>query len=164
MGTTELRRLTDEQLHAFATDGVVKIPGALAPDVAAEVLAAVDARLAGGNDLGGMDRRMWATDPAFRRFAFETDLAGYAAQAMASAAVRIYFDQIFVKPADTPEKYFHWHQDHPFWAVTGDQVCSTWVALTSASVASSALEFVRAPTARASPTGPTSRRTTPPRA
>lgn len=143
MGTTELRQLTDAQLHAFATDGVVKIPGALAPDVAAEVLAAVDARLAGGNDLGGMDRRMWATDPAFRRFAFDTDLAGYAAQAMASAAVRIYFDQIFVKPADTPEKYFHWHQDHPFWAVTGDQICSTWVALTSASVASSALEFVR---------------------
>lgn len=143
MGTTELRHLTAEQQQTFATDGVVKIPGAIDPDVAAEVLAAVDRRSGAGRDMGGMDRRLWAIDDDFRRFAFDTDLAAYAADAMGSDVVRIYFDQIFVKPADSPEKYFHWHQDHPFWAVTGDQVCSTWVALTPATVASSALEFVR---------------------
>ena len=38
---------------------------------------------------------------------------------------------------------FVWHQDRPYWAVDGTQICSSWLALTAADVSSSALEFVK---------------------
>ena len=90
----------------------------------------------------GMTRRLYRDNEEFRAFAFESGLATLAAQATASDTIRLYFEQVFVKDPGATE-VFHWHQDNPFWPISGTQVCSTWVALTAASVESSALEFVR---------------------
>jgi ectoine hydroxylase-related dioxygenase (phytanoyl-CoA dioxygenase family) len=138
------RRLSDEDLARFGADGVIKVAGAVTPDMAERMLAAVDRVLATPGAAGGtgMDRHLHPHDPEFASFVHGTDLAALAAQATGSEAIRIYFDQIFVKEPEI-DRYFHWHQDHPYWPIRGTQVASTWVALTRATVASSALEFVK---------------------
>lgn len=140
-----MRTLTTSEIQAFRRDGIVKVPGAVPPDLAAEMLASVDRVLGapGATGMFGMDRRVYARDEQFASFLYRSELASLAAQAMGSETIRIYFDQIFVKESNTEDQVFHWHQDHPFWPIRGEQVASTWVALTEASVQASALEFVK---------------------
>lgn len=140
-----MRTLTPSEIETFRRDGIVKVAGAVPPELAAEMLAAVDRVLAAPEATGlfGMDRRVCARDEQFASFLYRSGLAALAAQAMGSETIRIYFDQLFVKEPNTEDKVFHWHQDHPFWPIRGEQVASTWVALTAATVQASALEFVR---------------------
>jgi ectoine hydroxylase-related dioxygenase (phytanoyl-CoA dioxygenase family) len=140
-------QLSDEQKAAYSRDGIIHIKGAVDAGWIERMLHAVnrvttDPDTGLDRDSGGLARRLYVDDPEFRAFAFETDLACLAAQALQSEDARLYFDQIFVKRPEV-DSAFPWHQDHPFWPIRGTQVCSTWVALTSASVESSALEFVR---------------------
>ena len=139
------RQLTAAERDAFSRDGVVHIRGAVDPALAQRMLGAVDRWIAGSSEGAprglGMDRRVYAHDDEFRSFVFESGLAAIAGDALDSEQVRIYFDQIFVKGAETA-RVFPWHQDHPYWPIRGTQVCSTWVALTAATVEASALEFV----------------------
>lgn len=138
-------RLDEAQRVAFQRDGVIKVPGALPSAAVEAMIAAVDRWQASPEATGafGLDRHLYPRDDAFRSFVFDLGLAELAASAMLSERVRIYFDQIFVKQGGTDDSVFHWHQDRPFWPIDGTQVCSTWVALTEASVAASALEFVK---------------------
>ncbi len=109
-----------------ACDGVVKVPGAIDVSTVEQMLAAVERWLASPDSAGGtgMDRRVYAHDDAFSAFVFDTDLAALAADALDSERIRIYFDQIFIKPAGAVERYFHWHQDQPFWPILGSKVAS----------------------------------------
>lgn len=147
-------RLTTLQIETFRKDGCVLIPSAVADNDVARVLEAVD-RLqttpskhganvtkAGNPGQYFLDRYLYPTHPDFEAFVTDLDLAAVAAQATDSEKVRLYFDQVFVKEPGTEEQ-FSWHQDRPFWAVEGEQICSTWLALTRADAAGSALEFVR---------------------
>lgn len=138
------RVLTGEEIARFRADGVVKVPGAVDPATAGRMLGAVDRLLASPASRGGtgMDRHLHPHDEEFRSFLHTTDLPAVAAQALGSQAIRIYFEQIFVKGPEV-DRPFHWHQDHPYWPIRGTQVASTWVALTSSSVEASALEFVK---------------------
>lgn len=145
--------LTDDQIEAYRRDGVVHLPGAVAPDLVEEMVAAVERVMAAPSRFGGtitepgqpgrffQDRHLFPTDETFRRFLHATPLAAMAAEATGSATVRAFYDHVFVKDPGTREN-FVWHQDRPYWAVDGTQVCSTWVALTAADARSSALEFV----------------------
>lgn len=149
-----MRKLTPEQIDRFETDGVVHLPGAVEPSVIAEMTTAVDDAIAAPSRHGGsmtapgdpgmffQDRYLFPHNPAFADFLHRTPLAAMAAAAMDSSTIRVYFDHIFVKDAGT-EDNFVWHQDRPYWAVDGTQICSTWLALTPADAASSALEFVK---------------------
>lgn len=149
-GTVELN---DDQLAEFRRCGVIHIPGAVDGETITRMIEAVEAAIAapsrfGGNitspDRPGMffqDRYLFPTNPVFRSFLYETPLAALAAMATGSSTIRAFFDHIFVKDAGT-EDNFVWHQDRPYWAVDGTQICSTWLALTAADASSSALEFV----------------------
>ncbi len=144
-----MRELTADEKATFDRDGVVLIKGAVETEMVCRMLAAVDrlieTPIPGMEDVKrgtGMDRHLFADHDDFREFVFGTPLARLAAQATDSQAVRIYFDQIFVKEANAPG-VFSWHQDHPYWPIGGTQVVSTWVALTPATVEASALEFVK---------------------
>ena len=146
--------LTDDQVLAYRDDGVVHVPGAVDAELLARMTEAVEAAIAAPSRFGGsmtapgapgmffQDRHLHPHDPAFRALLDDNPCAAIAAQAMGSEQIRLYFDHVFVKDPGTEEN-FVWHQDRPYWAVDGTQVCSTWVALTPADAASSALEFVR---------------------
>lgn len=146
--------LRAEQVESFRRDGVIHLRGAVDQDLVARMIEAVDEVMANPSRFGGsmtrpgrpgdffQDRHLHPDNPTFRELLRDLPLAATAAQAMASERIRIYFDHIFVKEPGTEEN-FVWHQDRPYWAVDGTQICSTWVALTESDVASSALQFVR---------------------
>jgi len=149
-----VRRLTDEEIGRFRSDGVVHVPGALGTTTAGEMLAVVEDLITAPSRRGGsmtplgnagmffQDRHLFPRDQRFRDFLDDPTLAAMAADATGSDQIRCYFEHVFVKDPGTEEQ-FVWHQDRPYWAVDGTQVCSTWVALTAADADSSALEFVR---------------------
>jgi ectoine hydroxylase-related dioxygenase (phytanoyl-CoA dioxygenase family) len=49
---------------------------------------------------------------------------------------------VFSLAANTAKDKYYWHQDQPYWACQGKQVCSVWLALTDCTADSGALEFV----------------------
>jgi len=87
------------------------------------------------------DLFMWQEDRDFRDFVFDSPAAAIAKTMMRSRSVRFYFDQLFVKEPQTAAPS-PWHHDQPFWPVSGNQVCSIWLALDPVTKASSGLEYV----------------------
>lgn len=151
-----IRSLSPDEVRAYARDGVVPVRQAIGADWTDRMLRAIDAIAAQpageyvadtgrGGDVRSRSfdgRYMWRQHADIRAFAFEAGLGRLAGQAMGATAVRFYFDHLFIKEPRT-EAPTPWHQDIPYWPFTGQQVCSTWVALTANDVESSALEFVR---------------------
>lgn len=74
------------------------------------------------------DAGVWPRVPEYREFLFDSPAAEIAAQLMGSRKVNLFFDNMFVKDARTPE-VTPWHHDMPYMPVEGDQVCSLWLAL-----------------------------------
>ncbi len=140
----------------FQRDGVVVVRQAISTDWVERMTRFAQAQLEApsrwGNDQpeasgrGGRlftDRYLWRTHADVRAFAFESGVAALVGQLMGSTTARLYFDHLLIKEpstlAPTP-----WHQDAPYWPFAGRQIASAWVALTRATVAGSAMEFVRA--------------------
>lgn len=146
--------VSDELAATFATDGVVKIPGAIDQSFIDDVLTVADKQLRDpgewitdtnpGATTGRLftTRYLWPTDPAIHRFAFESGVAELAGRLMGATSTRLYFDHLLVKEPDTTNAT-PWHQDIPYWPFLGKQICSIWVACSDATVAESSLEFVR---------------------
>lgn len=66
--------------------------------------------------------------PKFRRFALESPAAAIAGQIMGATRVNFFYDQLLVKEPGTAERT-PWHQDQPYWALSGYQICSVWLPL-----------------------------------
>jgi ectoine hydroxylase-related dioxygenase (phytanoyl-CoA dioxygenase family) len=79
--------------------------------------------------------------PKFRRFALESPAAEIAGRVMGASRVNFFYDQLLVKEPSTRERT-PWHQDQPYWAVSGRQVCSLWLPLDPVSE-EVAVEYVR---------------------
>ena len=148
------RRLTDREISAYQQDGVALIKAAIDKSWLVALDAVVDAQLKSPsrwvNDANPgaatnrlfTDRYLWRDNATVRDYVFNSGCAEIAAQAMESRQVRFYFDHLLVKEPRT-EAPTPWHQDVPYWPFLGKQICSVWVALTDATVAGSAMEFVR---------------------
>lgn len=144
-----MRNLSADEKATFEREGVVLVEQAIEPKWIDRIIDAVDAELeveveglSKNQRSQGMAHHLFPHNPDFETFLHELGLARLAAQATDSHTVRAYFDQIFIKPANS-DGVFQWHQDAPFWPIGGDTVVSTWLALTSNTAESSALEFVR---------------------
>jgi ectoine hydroxylase-related dioxygenase (phytanoyl-CoA dioxygenase family) len=81
------------------------------------------------------------TNAAFKEFAMHSPLAEHAAALMKSRVARFFYDQLFIKEPGTLSPT-RWHNDMPFWPLTGADLISCWVALTPATIASSGVEYV----------------------
>ena len=79
--------------------------------------------------------------PEFDRFMRESPAAEIAARIMGSSTVRYFDDHMLIKEPGTAKRS-PWHQDQPYWAVSGRQVCSVWLPLDRVSE-DVAVEFVR---------------------
>lgn len=64
----------------------------------------------------------------FREFVHKSPAAQIAGTIMQSDKVNFFYDQLIVKEPNTAERT-PWHQDQPYWAVSGRQVCSIWLPL-----------------------------------
>ena len=88
------------------------------------------------------DRYMWTFDAAFRDFVLHSPAAAVAGALMRVDKINLFYDHLLVKEpgAEAPTP---WHQDLPYWCVSGDQTCSIWLTLDSIGRDNGPLEFVR---------------------
>jgi len=141
--------INQDLIDQFEEDGAVCIRGAIAPDMAASVLAHIDELVESDEDRwttirngGFCDRRLWPTMPWMYELCANSPLPGQVGQLMRSSEARLYFDHIFLRDAGTEQKT-PWHQDRPYWPFQGTQIASAWVALTACDKESSSLRFIR---------------------
>lgn len=138
MNRRPLRPIADSDRAAYARDGIVCLRGMFesdwiafmqdwveramaAPGPQAEDYVAKDGR---GRFFGDLD--IARRHEGFRRFVAESPAAEIAGRVMGAAKVNFFYDQLLVKEPGTSERT-PWHQDQPYWAVAGRQVCSIWL-------------------------------------
>ena len=150
----EQRKLSEEEVASFRTNGVVKVSGAVDPSWIPELLAVADGQLTKPskwvNDVNAgasenrlfTDRYLWRHNDVIHRFVHDSGCARLAAQAMGSNSARFYFDHLLIKKVNTPT-ITPWHQDAPYWPFRGKQIASIWLALTPVTVEGSGMEFIR---------------------
>ena len=85
--------------------------------------------------------RLWEHHETFHRYCTQSPLPLLAARLLRSTRVNLFYDQLFVKEADT-DSPTRWHNDQPYWPVRGRQVLSFWLALDPVDLTSGGLEFV----------------------
>lgn len=137
----------------FARDGVVVRRGLIDDGHLESLRAAVDRAMASPgpeaiefNDRGSAgrffgDMFMWLRDGAFRAAFFETRAAAAAGMLMGARHVHLFYDQIFAKEPGTPRRT-PWHQDAPYWPVTGDMLATVYVALDDIDAENGGVEYV----------------------
>ncbi len=128
----------EAEIADYERDGVVCLRGVFGPDWIDAMRAAVEDAMAdpgpfaeeyadpasGGRFFGDLD--VWRRQPMVRRFVLESPAAELAGRIMQSQTSTFFYDQLLVKEGGTPERT-PWHQDQPYWAVSGRQVASLWV-------------------------------------
>ncbi len=130
-------RITEHDIAAYKRDGVVCLRGVIGLDWITLMRAAIDAAMfapgpfaeeyadaaGGGRFFGDLD--VWRRQPDFRRFVMESPAAEIAGRIMQARSATFFYDQLLVKEGGTPNRT-PWHQDQPYWAVSGRQVVSIW--------------------------------------
>jgi ectoine hydroxylase-related dioxygenase (phytanoyl-CoA dioxygenase family) len=141
--------ISEDLIERYERDGAVCIRGAIDTEVAASVLANIDALIADTNDRwttirdgGFSDRHLWPSMPWMYEFCADSRLPEIVGRLMRSSEARLFFDHTFVRDAGTTQNT-PWHQDRPYWPFQGSQIASIWVALTACDRESSAVQFVR---------------------
>ena len=144
--------VSPEQVAAFGRDGAVVLRGLLRPAEVALLREGIEANLAhpsarakvasAREDPGWFieDFCCWQENAAYRRFIFESALGEVGAALMGSAGVRLYHDHMLTKEPGTRART-PWHQDQPYYNISGSQNCSFWIPVDPVSRAST-LEFV----------------------
>ncbi|HEY5636098.1 MAG TPA: phytanoyl-CoA dioxygenase family protein [Burkholderiales bacterium] len=140
MPESPLRAVTDSERATYVADGVVCLRGIFPLEWLAFLDGAIEAAMRapgphaeeytpkGGRGRFFGDLELAERLPAFRRFALESPAAQIAGRVMGASEVRFFYDQLLVKEPGTAERT-PWHQDQPYWAVSGRQVCSLWLPL-----------------------------------
>jgi ectoine hydroxylase-related dioxygenase (phytanoyl-CoA dioxygenase family) len=135
-----LRAITREERDAYERDGVCCVRGVFPGEWLSYLDQAIEEAMAspgphaeeytraGGEGRFFGDLELAERLPAFRRFALESPAAEIAGTIMSASRVNFFYDQLLVKEPGTRERT-PWHQDQPYWAVSGRQVCSLWLPL-----------------------------------
>lgn len=80
----------------------------------------------------------WPTNPDYENILFNSTLPHLAAQLMQSQTVRLYHDHLLVKEPGT-KQVTPWHQDQPYYNVSGRQNVSFWIPVDPVPLASTLL-------------------------
>ena len=130
---------TGEQIDAYRDEGACVVRDAFAPAWLARLEAGLSAAIARPGphaELYGLEGRprffgdlnAWERVDEIRDFMLRSPAAELAGRLMESRTATFLYDQVLVKAAGAQAKT-PWHQDQPYWAVTGRQVCSIWAPL-----------------------------------
>lgn len=155
--------VSDADRHTYATDGVVALRGVLPRDLIGAMAEPVERALADtstttdmtelgaglrgetpddtvGRFRSGVDH--WRHDPAMLAFATGSALAEAIASLLDTPTLSLYEDSVLVKePGATDATVFH--QDHPYFSVDGDAVCTTWIPLDPVTRDTGGMGYVR---------------------
>ena len=86
--------------------------------------------------------RIWQNDSDFAAFCLDSPTVNIAQVFLRASRLNLLYDQLFVKEAGANHPT-RWHNDQPYWPVTGRDVISIWVALDHTTAENGRLEFVR---------------------
>lgn len=144
--------LSSDNVDAFARDGVVCLRSIFDPEWIELLSAGLDAHLerptprarVWDRDAAGRtmfwDSMAWSGVTHYERFVRESPAAALAGRMLGSREINFFFDAVFVRSAgsqfETP-----WHQDEPYWSVSGHDTCTIWMPLVPVAAAN-ALAFV----------------------
>ena len=143
--------ITESEISTYERDGVICLRGVMNPDWIETLRAATDEAMAnpGPNAeiYGDREKRSffgdidtWTRTAGFRSFVLNSPADEIAASVMRSCRATFLYDQLFVKEQRSEDRT-PWHQDQPYWAVKGRQVCSIWAPMDPIEKSSS-LEYV----------------------
>lgn len=145
---TPARSLTSDEIQDFRRDGVVCLRGLYTPEWVARIETALEAArerpappVPGVSATFRSDAFTWHFDDAVRDFVLYGPSAHVAQQVFGSSRVNLFYDQVFIKEALTPDPT-PWHHDASFWPIEGDQIASLWTSVDAVDAESSALEFI----------------------
>lgn len=131
---------------AYQRDGFVHVPGIISREEAGEFHAAAIAateRLGAISD-NAMFRQsvnVWREDAKMARLTQHPNIAA-AAEQLAGVALRLWHDQILIKPAQN-SKPTEFHQDQPYWPHSAStHPISAWIALVDVPVERGCMTFI----------------------
>lgn len=139
--------LSNDQIAAFERDGAVHLPAVLDDALVTRLGDAADSLLSeessGNSETHYFARiNLWQTYPDFREACMNPPVPSIAAKLLHTGKVNLLYDQLFVKQegsgARTP-----WHNDLPYWPLTGTQILTVWLALDPITPDNGALEIIR---------------------
>jgi len=140
----------DDTIERFRADGVValrnvvdgewveRLRGGVADEMANPSPTAHNYESTGF--FGSLD--LWRFHPLFEEFVTQSRLGELAAAMFGSPIVRMYYDQLFVKDPGSSQPV-PWHNDQPYWPISGRQVMSFWIALDTVDATNGRVEYVR---------------------
>ena len=146
-----MRPILDHEIAEYEANGVVKLSAVFSPAWIEKLREGVEEALVNpgpfaeeyargeGRFFGDLDVSRRIT--AFREFVMHSPAAEIAGRIMGASRVNFFYDQLLVKEPGTTEKT-PWHQDQPYWAVSGRQVASVWLPLDPVARESS-LQYVK---------------------
>ena len=142
------------EVDAFQRDGAVVLRQLLPPHEVGLLRAGIDENLAhpsprakvasSANDPGWFieDFCCWEENESYREFIFASALGEVGARLMRSTTARLYHDHMLTKEPGTRQRT-PWHQDQPYYNISGSQNCSFWIPVDPVS-RESTLRFVAA--------------------
>ena len=142
-----VRGITEAEVEGYRRDGVVKLPGLIDTSIVEQLTGALDAQIAHPSEWGGTgkqrsDRCFGLDSPILREYLTNATLGQNAARAMGSTKANFFFDHMFLFEPDSPVDGHYWHQDQPYWPITGEHIVSFWLSLSSCTPETAALKFV----------------------
>ena len=145
-------RVSPAHIDAFQAEGAVVLRQLLEPREVELLASGIDenlahpssrAKVASERDDPGWfieDFCCWRENRHYRQLIFGSALGEVGAALMHSAAVRLYHDHMLTKEPGTRRRT-PWHQDQPYYNISGQQNCSFWIPVDPVG-RESTLEFV----------------------
>ena len=144
--------IPQDAIDAFRRDGVVMLPRMFEQSWIELLAAGLEKHLETPTERARIwdrdaqgrtmfwDSMAWHDVAEYQRFVFESPAAEIAGRLLGSSRINFFFDAVFVRSAgsqfETP-----WHQDEPYWSVSGHDTCTVWMPLVPVKAAN-ALSFV----------------------
>ena len=136
--SSKARQVTHEEVNEYQKNGVVKLSGAFEMDWINQLREVTETALnnpgpyaeeyakGGGRFFGDLD--VAKRFPQFNDFIYNSGAADMMGSILKSRKINFFYDQLLVKEpgtgAPTP-----WHQDMPYWAISGNQIASIWLPM-----------------------------------
>jgi len=145
--------VTDEHIERYATDGVVCLRQAIPIEWIESLRRGIEKNLESPTERSRLwdraddgsttfyDSQAWQTVDEYQDFVLNSPMAELAARVMGVSLVNFFFDAIFVRSQGAQFKT-PFHQDEPYWSVSGFDCSSSWMPLVPVEYGS-ALELVR---------------------
>jgi ectoine hydroxylase-related dioxygenase (phytanoyl-CoA dioxygenase family) len=131
---------TEQQIADFQRDGALCLRGVVTSGEIAQLTKGVEQNLAElspraieaskPDDPGRFveDFCNWQRISEYKKYVHESPIAQVVGALMGSSSVRFYHDHLLVKEAGTQQPT-PWHQDQPYYNVSGRHVVSAWIPL-----------------------------------